>query len=464
MVTAGMPVKHHASFAAKILIRSLIRQFGNGEITGWQAAILRATMRSPSLQRAIFERTDREWYHRFEQDRSDRTRLRGLLLALAESARVEELRDGSLHLLLNFLHLLRSEPPVPQLAERLRAAVRARMAYDPDPNWLYFHANLMNRPGEAVVAIAAHLRAVGLFDEVRWMDDRKIPFAFGKPLTMPAMAEMPLISVIMSARNAESTIEQVILSVLDQTWRNIELIVCDDASTDRTRAVVEEIARRDPRVMLIGLTRHGGMFVARNEAIRQTRGEIIAIQDADDVSHPQRYERMARPLLSGEALGVLADRAIWREEGGFEYGVWGFLEGHAATFVMHRSVIDKIGWFDCSFATSDTEYLDRFRRYFGSNAIKIDPTLAMVGLKGPKNVTSRPDLAIEFGYFAPPLIAYRMAARRWHETTPKENLYMPYPLVGERRFPLPPEQEVPAGPHSSVRLYPAETSPAQPQL
>jgi hypothetical protein len=443
-----IPANYPAYLAAKILIRSLIWRFSSSEITSLQGSLLRAALQSPSLRRAIFERCCREWSRRIELGKNDSATFRRLFFGIAETAPAEMLRDAPINLLLYFFQ---NEAPIPQFTNRISEAVRERMASDPDPNWMYFHANFTERPEDAVAAITNHLRINRLHDEVRWKGDRMIPFAFGNPA---ALNETPLISVIMPARNAESTIEQAMCSVLDQTWRNLELIVCDDASTDRTRALAEEVARGDPRVTLIGLVRHGGAYIARNEALQHARGELVAIHDADDISHPQRLERSAQSILHGDAVGVLADRVEWREEGGFAYSPGGFLEARAATFIMRRSVIDKIGWYDCAFASADTEYLNRLLRSFGRNAIKNNPMLAVIGLKSASNLTARPGIAIEFGYFSPARIAYQAAAKRWHKSAPSNKLYMPYPLTGKRPFPLTPELEIPEGPHGSVQLFP----------
>lgn len=89
-----------------------------------------------------------------------------------------------------------------------------------------------------------------------------------------------LISVIIPVYNRESTVERSIKSVLNQTISNIEVIVVDDLSTDRTCDIVSHI--KDERVKLIKLKKKGGAQVARNRGILKAQGKWIAFLDSDD--------------------------------------------------------------------------------------------------------------------------------------------------------------------------------------
>src|SRR5579875_23336 len=97
---------------------------------------------------------------------------------------------------------------------------------------------------------------------------------------------MAKVSVIMPAFNAARSVAWAISSALEQTVADIEVLVIDDASTDLTAAVVEEIAARDPRVRLIRNPVNGGPGVARNFGLDAARGEWVALLDADDAFLP----------------------------------------------------------------------------------------------------------------------------------------------------------------------------------
>jgi glycosyltransferase involved in cell wall biosynthesis len=100
---------------------------------------------------------------------------------------------------------------------------------------------------------------------------------------------MRLVSVLMPAHNASESIGEAIRSVLAQSYAALELIVCDDASTDSTRQVAASFC--DPRVRVIHNDVNIGSLQTRNRMAQLARGEYIAWQDADDVSHPERIGR-----------------------------------------------------------------------------------------------------------------------------------------------------------------------------
>ena len=111
-----------------------------------------------------------------------------------------------------------------------------------------------------------------------------------------------LVSIIMPAYNAEKTIEKSIRSVLLQTYDNLELIIVDDGSTDKTPDIVQEIAAQDKRIIFHRNEQNRGCYFVRNDALRLSKGKYIAIQDADDISMKSRIEKQLIPLVSGNAL------------------------------------------------------------------------------------------------------------------------------------------------------------------
>lgn len=104
---------------------------------------------------------------------------------------------------------------------------------------------------------------------------------------------MPEVSVVLPAYNAADTVVRAARSILDQTFRNLELVVVDDGSTDGTAAHVRELD--DSRVRLIEAT-HKGVAAAANLGAANATAPIIARMDADDFCHPQRIERQLAML------------------------------------------------------------------------------------------------------------------------------------------------------------------------
>lgn len=109
----------------------------------------------------------------------------------------------------------------------------------------------------------------------------------------------PLVSVLMPAFNSELYIAEAIESILNQTYKNIQLLIFDDGSTDNTRAVIEEYD--DPRIVKILSDKNFGVVHARNEMIDAADGKYIALMDADDVSSIDRIAKQVDFLERGQA-------------------------------------------------------------------------------------------------------------------------------------------------------------------
>jgi glycosyltransferase involved in cell wall biosynthesis len=103
------------------------------------------------------------------------------------------------------------------------------------------------------------------------------------------MEKQPLASVVIPAYNAEQFLERTLRSALQQTYSNLEVIVVDDGSTDRTRGIAEAIAATDARVQIVSVP-NGGVAKARNTGLNKATGEFVAFLDADDLWHPTKIE------------------------------------------------------------------------------------------------------------------------------------------------------------------------------
>lgn len=112
--------------------------------------------------------------------------------------------------------------------------------------------------------------------------------------------EEKLISIIMPAYNAEAYLPRSIASVQNQTYRNWELLIVDDGSTDGSRMLIQAIAEKDPRVKLL-CNQHGGTARARNAALEIASGDFIAFIDADDVYHNRYLEYLTRAIAQENA-------------------------------------------------------------------------------------------------------------------------------------------------------------------
>lgn len=102
---------------------------------------------------------------------------------------------------------------------------------------------------------------------------------------------MDLVSIITPAYNSEKFIADTIMSVLNQTYQNWEMIVVDDCSTDKTAEIVLSIQKEDNRIRYIKNGSNRGVAFSRNVALKSAKGKWIAFLDSDDVWHPEKLEK-----------------------------------------------------------------------------------------------------------------------------------------------------------------------------
>jgi hypothetical protein len=117
------------------------------------------------------------------------------------------------------------------------------------------------------------------------------------------MVDGPLVSAIMPMRNVRRYVAEAIESILAQTYRNWELVMLDDASTDGTAEIAAKYVC--DRVRLIR-SEQVGASQSRNTAVREAKGEYLALMDADDVSLPTRFAEEMQELLAHEPAGAVS--------------------------------------------------------------------------------------------------------------------------------------------------------------
>ena len=178
----------------------------------------------------------------------------------------------------------------------------------------------------------------------------------------------PLTSVVIPAYNAEPFIARTLRSVLQQTYRNLEIIVVDDGSTDRTSAVATTTAAADPRFKIFSVP-NGGVARARNYGLERASGEFVAFLDADDLWHPSKVTAQVAALSSKsgeEAAAVytlsriidMNDRVI-RSENRCVFNGYSFARhlyckpvGNGSSVLIRRKVAITSGGFDPTYADS----------------------------------------------------------------------------------------------------------------
>jgi teichuronic acid biosynthesis glycosyltransferase TuaG len=109
--------------------------------------------------------------------------------------------------------------------------------------------------------------------------------------------ENPLVSIITPSYNSEKFISETIKSVQNQTYKNWEMIIVDDSSTDNTVSIIRDFLS-DTRINLYQLSKNSGTGIARNEALSFANGRFIAFLDSDDLWKPRKLEKQINYLIS----------------------------------------------------------------------------------------------------------------------------------------------------------------------
>lgn len=254
----------------------------------------------------------------------------------------------------------------------------------------------------------------------------------------------PLISVIMPAWNAETTIRKAAQSILDQTWRNLELLIVDDASTDRTWAEIQSIAAADTRVKAIRNKVNVGPYVSKNIALRMAAGEWITGHDADDWAHPQR---LARHALQAEREGKEAsvtymvrlrpNGAITHIRGQNTFSIDGVArKALISCFFRAATLQSRLGNWDSVRFGADSEMIARAQLVLGDSFAEFSQ-IGMLCLDLENGLTGHPDYGISDQGLSPIRIEYRASWQAWHaaEVTPDKG-FLEFP-PDYRRFSVP---------------------------
>lgn len=212
------------------------------------------------------------------------------------------------------------------------------------------------------------------------IDEAPLVSGGSRPIT-----ELPLVSVIIPAYNAQDFIGEAIRSVLEQNYPHIELIVVDDGSTDQTA----QVARAFGEPVRVLEKANGGAAAARNYGISVAQGELIAFLDADDIWLPGKLSTQVSYLMQHSEVGMVTSNfLLWRPEHDGSFGQpptptidpaaddivrqhSGWIYGEllcdcvvcTITVLIRRSIVDSVGFFNEGLRTGeDYEYWLRVSR------------------------------------------------------------------------------------------------------
>lgn len=205
-----------------------------------------------------------------------------------------------------------------------------------------------------------------------------------------------LVTIIVSCFNSEETITYALRSLLSQTYKNIEILVCDDSSEDGSLKAILELSESDKRIKIFKSRLNQGTYNIRNSLLKLAEGAYISFHDADDWAHPQKIEKqleyMVRynvPVCSTRWLRVdPKGRAVF------------FVDGRAYRFcvvstMVKREVFSIIPKFRQSLVAADTEFHEACIQLLGEEKVKVLEKPLVLGLWGDGSLTKKDGLQAE---------------------------------------------------------------------
>lgn len=240
----------------------------------------------------------------------------------------------------------------------------------------------------------------------------------------------PLVTVMMSCYNAEKTLAYAVRSVLAQTHGHFELVIVNDASTDGSAALAEQLAAQDPRIKTLHNASNLGTYVSRNTVFAQCKGTYFTTLDADDLALPDRLATQVAALEANPKwVGTLGNWVRITPAGDFVFKNWtaSYLHEAVATLMVRREVVlETIGYWDSVRYAADTEFHHRLMKHFGAEAVhKMERPLCFA-LYHPDSLTMNAQTGIsEDTGLSDSRRAYRDAWKRWHQMNKKTRIEFP---------------------------------------
>ncbi|KAA9005042.1 glycosyltransferase family 2 protein [Histidinibacterium aquaticum] len=184
----------------------------------------------------------------------------------------------------------------------------------------------------------------------------------------------PVVSIIVATFNAASTIGTALRSLLAQTYKNIQIIVVDDCSTDQgeTISAVEKYIDDSGTIDLIRLNTNGGAYVARNSGLDIAEGKYVTLHDADDWSHPQKIERQVAYMEANpDCMACTSEQARTTNELDFAKVRSHLITYNTSSLMFRRTPVAKqLGYWDTVRLGADSEFIGRIQKVFGERSFR----------------------------------------------------------------------------------------------
>ena len=170
-------------------------------------------------------------------------------------------------------------------------------------------------------------------------------------------SDKPLVSVILPVYNVEKYLPLAIESILDQTYKKLEILISDDGSKDNSRVIINRYSKNDHRIIVSHNKRNLGKIATVNRLFDLSKGKYVTVHDADDFSLNQRVEKQIERMEREPSLKMCGTSFETLREDGTSFGItimeqkfevikeniWKHSQFHGPTMMFKKEAIDRLG-------------------------------------------------------------------------------------------------------------------------
>lgn len=251
------------------------------------------------------------------------------------------------------------------------------------------------------------------------------------------MSNLPKISIIIPSFNAAKHIEECVLSAINQSYTNTEIIIVDDASTDNTISILTEIGKsHNINLIIYPLQKNQGPSNARNIGILNSSGEYISFLDSDDIWYSQKLEEQYNRMVQNNSNLSFSDIDIikqgniihTRKHSYRSYNYKSLLKRNfipLSTLLIKKELLQKVRY---RHIVNDNELFNLIAKLFKIKRLIHEDYAFLLELFRTQNITT--------SYIAKPLIAYRLHNNNYSKNHIKKilSLYTIYRVNEKKSF------------------------------
>lgn len=232
--------------------------------------------------------------------------------------------------------------------------------------------------------------------------------------------EQEKVSIIMGAYNCSDTLHEAIDSIIKQTYKNWEFIICDDASTDGTHGILLSYQNLYPdKFIILQNERNSKLSYSLNRCLEYATGQYIARMDGDDLSDPKRIEKQVKFLKKHPEIDLVGSSMQRFNEKGFidviscderpdKFTLKSKNPFNHATILTYKRVYDRLGGYTVSERTTRAQDADLWFRFFkeGFKGRNISEPLYLV--REDRAAIRRRTFKVRYNLFKTTIIGYKM--------------------------------------------------------